>query len=829
MRKKIIATIMLIALIFTQIFVPFVYADRDDLMVVADELHGLSDDQKQALLSDMWDIGQKYVGDADLGGKIDNIFNEVKQSLESRGIHIIIDEAKPGDEKIGASSVKVLIKKIVDHRYRSIVEDIYKEYEFLVKKPIVKAVLGISDSATQGQVFAAILNMKIPVLTTENGNFKRNGDVADAVAEKLAAKIVNMEKTEKDNLLNLVPGDMKSIFESILDAATVSVLKPIIYGILTDSGSDSTDRGMNINQKMDRVAEELNKKLPYEGVTRDDVIRYLELYGLYKETVVTPPEGGGGTPTGPSTPTTPTTPKEEPEEDKEQKEIITAVETIVEAIKEDDIVSAAEDELAGIAQDLSKKLSDAALLISAIKDPEVAVDMAKTLIEKTGILAAKLAVTNKTTEYDAIVKDTKQLANAVILNVGKLEIDAEAIASADGKVTAQIKLGDAEAGKLIDKATEEKLDLIVSTAQQLNQAAREAGIEEDVVAPVLFIDASTGAESTAASVEVPTSLILALDEKGIEGMILATDVATFTVPANALNVEANATIKFNSEKVDVSTLSSEARTVVGDAPVYDLYFTVNEQRVSNFNDLIGVTVPYTLKAGEDPEKITVFYINEAGQLENVIGKYDAETGSVYFETEHFSQYAVKVNNVTFSDVDSKFWAANYIEVMASKGVIKGVGDGSKFAPNNNVTRAEFVAMIVREFKLFDKTAVNNFKDVSEKDWFYPEVTSAAKLGIVQGRPGGIFAPNDKITREEMAKMLSNALTIILNKKVPANKEALLASFKDSELIADYAKDAVAMGVRYGIFSGRPDGTFAPKDTANRAEASKLIYMLFYME
>ena len=136
---------------------------------------------------------------------------------------------------------------------------------------------------------------------------------------------------------------------------------------------------------------------------------------------------------------------------------------------------------------------------------------------------------------------------------------------------------------------------------------------------------------------------------------------------------------------------------------------------------------------------------------------------------------------------------------------------------------------MRAFKLVDEDAPNPFSDVQETDWFYPEVTSGAKYGIIQGRPGGIFAPNDRITREEMATIVYNVLVKVLGKKVPADAKNIAAAYTDADSIATYAKTPVNITSGYGIFSGRPDGTFAPKDNANRAEASKVIYMLFNMQ
>ena len=135
-------------------------------------------------------------------------------------------------------------------------------------------------------------------------------------------------------------------------------------------------------------------------------------------------------------------------------------------------------------------------------------------------------------------------------------------------------------------------------------------------------------------------------------------------------------------------------------------------------------------------------------------------------------------------------------------------------------------MIVREFKLFDKDAENPFNDVNETDWFYPEVVSGAKFGIVKGRPGGVFAPNDKITREEMATIVSNVLNQILGKKTIDKAEDYLKAYVDSDEIANYAKDTVAMATRYQ-YSVKPDGTFAPKIMQTGLNIESNLYVVLY--
>jgi len=439
-------------------------------------------------------------------------------------------------------------------------------------------------------------------------------------------------------------------------------------------------------------------------------------------------------------------------------------------------------------------------------------------------MVGKLEEAGKVPAADEFTDALNAIAQAVLKKVAtfRVEVDEE-----ETVIEAEVKLGDVEEGELVDAGTRQMLKDIVLMAQELTSILENNGVESRIE-PVLHIDACSGSDGvTNVDLSIPSELMMALEEEGIASVTVMTDVAVINIPSGSIELEKGKDLLVHAEKLDKEQLSDDIKKVVGDNPIYDFSITVNGENIE-FGKSIQVAVPYTPAENADTEKITVFYIGKDGVLENVIGVYDEKTGMVIFEAEHFSQYAIKLNDVRFKDVADKFWAARYIEVMASKGIIKGVG-ADMFKPANNVTRAEFLAMIVREFKLFDKDAQNPFKDVNETDWFYPEVVSGAKFGIVKGRPGGVFAPNDKITREEMATIVSNVLNQILCKKAPDKAEDYLKAYVDSDNIANYAKDTVAMATKYQILSGRPGGIFAPKDNADRSEAAKVIYMLFYME
>ncbi|WP_151738050.1 S-layer homology domain-containing protein [Paenibacillus tengchongensis] len=190
------------------------------------------------------------------------------------------------------------------------------------------------------------------------------------------------------------------------------------------------------------------------------------------------------------------------------------------------------------------------------------------------------------------------------------------------------------------------------------------------------------------------------------------------------------------------------------------------------------------------------------------------------ETPATQPTATPAPAVSFTDLGNVAWAAPAIQDLTAKGIINGVG-GNSFAPLKEVTRAEFITMIVRAFSLSLENASASFSDVSTASWAYSYVAAGVENGLVNGVGNGKFEPNRAITREEMAIIAANALTKFKGKAV-TDTDAALAGFKDKASIASYGKDAVALLTQEGIVQGMTADTFAPKGIANRAQAAVII-------
>jgi len=173
----------------------------------------------------------------------------------------------------------------------------------------------------------------------------------------------------------------------------------------------------------------------------------------------------------------------------------------------------------------------------------------------------------------------------------------------------------------------------------------------------------------------------------------------------------------------------------------------------------------------------------------------------------------------FPDLQEAAWAAYSIKKLAKKGIVNGYEDKS-FRPNNRVTREEFITIVVRAFNAYKEDARCRFKDISEADWSYHYIASAAEKKYISGFADGTFGKASYITRQDAAAILYRVR--LTNSKQFSNDET---AFTDNESIADYSKEAIAGLKNAGIISGFEDGSFKPHDPLTRAQAAKMIDIL----
>ena len=365
-----------------------------------------------------------------------------------------------------------------------------------------------------------------------------------------------------------------------------------------------------------------------------------------------------------------------------------------------------------------------------------------------------------------------------------------------------------------DKATATVPESNITNA--IKNAGENGNIKLEVKAP---------ANATTVEVKIPAASADALANAKTSTTI-QTPVATISFNSTAMGAIAGAgtgDVTITANIADTSKLPAAVKEAIGDKPVFEFTAKNGSKTVSSFNGgMATVSVPYTLKAGEDASNIVIWYVTPDGEL-HMVSKciYDVSTGRVIFNTNHFSTYAVGHNSISFNDVSTNAWYSSAVQFVSARNLFGGVGDGN-FAPGTTMTRGMFATVLAR----LDEADLSSYKtsaftDVKMDSWYGAAIAWCADKGIVGGVGNGLYAPDQEITREQMALMLNNYIQYKNIKLAGTTKPA----FADKANISAWALDAVEAMQQFGIISGVGDNTFNPNGTADRASVAT-IFMNF---
>ena len=193
---------------------------------------------------------------------------------------------------------------------------------------------------------------------------------------------------------------------------------------------------------------------------------------------------------------------------------------------------------------------------------------------------------------------------------------------------------------------------------------------------------------------------------------------------------------------------------------------------------------------------------------------ETDVGTLTGETEKM--------HMPFDDIEGVDWASEAILALADKGIINGKAP-NQFNPYDEITREEFVKILIGAMGYKPNDYLKNvFADADESDWFCKYINIAYDKGLVKGVGKDLFGVGENITREDMCVMLYNALKL----KISNISDEVKVPFKDSDEISDYAKTAVGVLSEYGAINGVSEDEFQPKGNATRAQAAKVIYLVY---
>ncbi len=387
-----------------------------------------------------------------------------------------------------------------------------------------------------------------------------------------------------------------------------------------------------------------------------------------------------------------------------------------------------------------------------------------------------------------------------------------------------------------------------SAVVSVSKEALAQAVESLRDSPASRLEVQLAGNEPVAQVELPAASLIEA-AKALQGVVISVKYgkASYDLPLAALDLAGLAqTMKEDIGNVKVTVqvetvsgtaaeqLSSIVRqtggTLLGSAVNFEVLAAAGGTSVT-IGDFGGVYISRTLEvqAGVDARKTTgVLFDPATGELSFVPTVFQQAGGATVATLKRSgnSIYAIMGYSKSFTDL-SGHWAKADVELLASKLLVDGRTE-QQFAPQGEITRAEFAALLVRGLGLSQAPSAASFKDVAAADWYAGYIGAAVKAGLAEGMGEGLFVPQGNITREQMAVMLSRAIQAA--GKPLAAGAGDLGRYGDESEISSWAKTAVSQAVEAGLMNGVEPRLFSPDSNATRAEtATVLKRLLQYVE
>ena len=245
----------------------------------------------------------------------------------------------------------------------------------------------------------------------------------------------------------------------------------------------------------------------------------------------------------------------------------------------------------------------------------------------------------------------------------------------------------------------------------------------------------------------------------------------------------------------------------------------------------GFTMTLSAPLGRDNADYwaNLYWYNErTEELEFQQAARIANDGTAEFALDHASDYAIVIDDrshepvdLPFNDVPEGYWAYDAIQYVYGEGLMAGTS-GSTFNPEGTTTRGQIVTIL---WRLSGSPVVNylmDFDDVDPAAYYAEAIRWATSEGIAGGYGGGVFGPDDPITREQLAVML-HRYAQHEGYDVSIGEDINILSYADAFDVSEYAVAALQWACGAGIISGTGDGsTLTPQGEATRAQAAVIL-------
>ena len=437
---------------------------------------------------------------------------------------------------------------------------------------------------------------------------------------------------------------------------------------------------------------------------------------------------------------------------------------------------AAEENNAAAAAEAAKAVSE------ALKAAEEAGRSAQSATQAAQSAAQAAESMLKAQEAQAAAEAAQAAAEAAQAKAEEAQKKAEeaAASSAEDKAAAEKAAEEAKAAKQAAEDAKAAAEDAKAAAELALEAAKKSEVEAAASAAEAAEYARQMAETYQKVVEIKAELINYLAEAQAAAEKAEAERKAAEEARKAAEEAALAASKYTAT-FELAQLLHESETLTGHAR--EDYAKVIEDAKA------------AIEAAKTPEEVTAV-LNAAREALKTAG----------------------CPSTNFTDVEENGWYHTGVDFMVKNGFMNGVADDA-FDVDGNLTRAQLVTILYRIAGEPESTATNPFADVADGQWYTNAVIWAAENGIVKGVNTTTFAPNDQITREQIA-------TILFRYAKAEKVEGKLAGFPDAEMVSDYAADAMAWAVEQGLINGisESDGKtyLAPQETATRAQIAIIL-------
>lgn len=312
--------------------------------------------------------------------------------------------------------------------------------------------------------------------------------------------------------------------------------------------------------------------------------------------------------------------------------------------------------------------------------------------------------------------------------------------------------------------------------------------------------------TTAPSAGLTVTSITAKTNTGAAVTVSSTGVANqykFTVPNNATSVTVTPVFGTATAANLTVTTTSNGLAVPSATQVYAGQQVTITTRPNTGYRATGVTVSTnsgTVTATRTAENTYTFTVPANATYVTVTPTFAADTG------------------LPFVDVPANDFYLDAVKFVYNNGLMNGI-TATTFGGSRTITRGQIVTILYRLSGSPTASSYSSFQDVPAGEYYAPAITWAASNAIVDGRNSTTFAPNDAITRQELAAILYRYASF---RGLTNNKLISLSGYTDQGQVDDYASIPMQWCVGNGIINGTSNTTLTPRGTAQRYQAAIML-------